>query len=127
MQLAGGRQIRDSMIKLLEARGAYVDGQGDARTSQIGHPLLVKGALVNKPGFWLFKAKALAALEDLNSRRKAATIQRRLYRSLKTSAWDSVSGLIFWPRNIRNNLAVSSSSSVAYWAFSSVVPATTGP
>jgi len=51
LQLAGGRQIRDSMIKLLEARGAYVDGQGDARTSQIGHPLLVKGALVNKPRF----------------------------------------------------------------------------
>jgi hypothetical protein len=42
------------------------------------------------------------------------TIQRRVCRSLKTSAWESVSGLIFWPRNTRNNFAVSSSSSVAY-------------
>jgi hypothetical protein len=52
------------MIKLLEAHGVYAGGQGHAGTSQIGHPLLIKGALVQKPRFWLFEAVALAALAD---------------------------------------------------------------
>jgi hypothetical protein len=47
---------------LLGARGAYAGGQGHAGTSQIGHLLLIKGTLVQKPRFWVFRAKALAAL-----------------------------------------------------------------
>ncbi len=35
---------------------------GVAPRQQIGRPLLIKGTLVQKPRFWLFKAKALAAL-----------------------------------------------------------------
>ncbi len=62
VQLAGDRQIARSLIKLLGRRGAYAGGQGHAGTSQIGRPLLIKGALVQKPRFWLFRAKALAAL-----------------------------------------------------------------
>jgi hypothetical protein len=62
VQLAGDRHIRDSLIKLLETHGAYDGGQGHAGTSQIGHPLIINGTLVQKPRFWLFRAKALAAL-----------------------------------------------------------------
>jgi hypothetical protein len=62
VQLAGDRQIARSLIKLLETRGAYAGGQGHAGTSQIGHPVLIKGTLVHKPRFWLFRANALAAL-----------------------------------------------------------------
>ena len=49
VQLAGDRQIARSLIKLLGTRGAYAGGQGHAGTSQIGHPLLIKGELVQKP------------------------------------------------------------------------------
>ncbi len=62
VQLAGDRHIARSLIKLLGTHGAYAGGQGHAGTSQIGHPLLIKGTLVQKPRFWLFKAKVLAAL-----------------------------------------------------------------
>jgi hypothetical protein len=62
MRLSGGRQIARSLIKLLGRHGAYAGGQGHAGTSQIGHPLLIKGTLVEKPRFWLFKTKALVAL-----------------------------------------------------------------
>jgi hypothetical protein len=62
VQLAGGRQIARSVIKLLGRHGAYVGGQGHAGTSQIGRPLLIKGTLVQKPRFWFFKTKALVAL-----------------------------------------------------------------
>ena len=62
VQLAGDRHIASSLIKLLATHGAYAGGQGHAGTSQIGHPLLIKGTLVQKPRFWLFKANALAAL-----------------------------------------------------------------
>jgi hypothetical protein len=62
VQLAGDRQIARSLVKLLETHGAYAGGQGHAGTSQIGHPLLIKGTLVHKPRFWLFRAKALDAL-----------------------------------------------------------------
>ena len=62
VQLAGDRQIARSLIKLLGTHGAYAGGQGHAGTSQIGRPLLIKGTLVQKPRFWLFKTKALAAL-----------------------------------------------------------------
>lgn len=62
VQLAGDRHIVRSLIKLLETHGAYAGGQGHAGTSQIGHPLLIKGELVRKPRFWLFRANALAAL-----------------------------------------------------------------
>ena len=62
VQRAGDRQIARSLIKLLGNHGAYAGGQGQAGTSQIGHPLLIKGTLVQKPRFWLFKTKALVAL-----------------------------------------------------------------
>ena len=62
VQLAGDRQIARSLVKLLGTHGAYAGGQGHAGTSQIGHPLFIKGTLVHKPRFWLFRAKALAAL-----------------------------------------------------------------
>jgi len=58
----GDRQIARSLIKLLGTHGAYAGGQGHAGTSQIGRPLLIKGTLVQKPRFWLFRAKALAVL-----------------------------------------------------------------
>jgi hypothetical protein len=61
VQLAGDRHIRDSVVKLLGAHGAYAGGQGHAGTAQIGRPLIIKGTLVQKPRFWLFRAKALAA------------------------------------------------------------------
>ena len=62
VQRAGDRQIARSLIKLLGKHGAYAGGQGHAGTSQIGRPLLIKGTLVEKPRFWLFKTKALVAL-----------------------------------------------------------------
>ena len=62
LQLAGDRQIARSLIKLLGTHGAYAGGQGHAGTSQIGRPLIIKGVLVHKPRFWLFRVKALAAL-----------------------------------------------------------------
>jgi len=62
LQLAGDRRIARSLLKLLGTHGAYAGGQGHAGTSQIGRPLLIKGALVQKPRFWLFKVNALAAL-----------------------------------------------------------------
>jgi hypothetical protein len=69
VQLAGDRQIARSLIKLLGTHGAYAGGQGHAGTSQIGRPLLIKGVLVDKPRFWLFKARALAALEAAKTSR----------------------------------------------------------
>jgi hypothetical protein len=62
VQLAGDRHTARSLIKLLDANGVNAGGQGHAGTSQIGHPLLIKGTLVQKPRFWLFRANALAAL-----------------------------------------------------------------
>ena len=62
VQLAGDRQIARSLIKLLGTHGVYDGGQGHAGTSQIGRPLIIKGTLVEKPRFWLFKTKALVAL-----------------------------------------------------------------
>jgi hypothetical protein len=62
VRLAGDRQIARSLIKLLGTHGAYAGGQGHAGTSQIGHPLIIKGKLVEKPRFWLFKRQALVAL-----------------------------------------------------------------
>ena len=61
VQLAGDRQIARSLIKLLGTRGAYAGGQGHAGTSQIGHPLLIKGSW-SRTAIRLFRAKALAAL-----------------------------------------------------------------
>jgi hypothetical protein len=69
VQLTGDRQIARSLIKLLEANGVYAGGQGHAGTSQIGHPLLIKGALVQKPRFWLFEANALATLANAKDSR----------------------------------------------------------
>ena len=76
VQLAGDRQIARSLIKLLETHGAYAGGQGHAGTSQIGRPLLIKGALVNKPRFWLFRAKALAALAKAMDSREQHSVSR---------------------------------------------------
>ncbi len=76
VQLAGDRQIARSLIKLLETHRAYAGGQGDAGTSQIGRPLLIKGTLVHKPRFWLFKAKALAALAKAMDGREQHSVSR---------------------------------------------------
>ena len=76
VQLAGDRQIARSLIKLLGTHGAYDGGQGHAGTSQIGHPLLIKGTLVQKPRFWLFRAKALVALAKAMHRSRAISVSR---------------------------------------------------
>ena len=76
VQLAGDRHITRSLIKLLETRGAYAGGQGHAGTSQIGHPLLIKGTLVQKPRFWLFRANALAALAKAADSREQRSVSR---------------------------------------------------
>jgi hypothetical protein len=51
----------------------------------------------------------------------------KLYLSLNSLTCTDVSGRVGSERSIRNSLAVSSSSSVAYCALASEVPATTGP
>jgi hypothetical protein len=76
VQLAGDRHIAGSLIKLLGSRGAYAGGQGHAGTSQIGHPLLIKGTLVQKPSFWLFNANALATLANAKDRREQLSVDR---------------------------------------------------
>jgi hypothetical protein len=76
VQLAGDRQIARSLIKLLGTRGAYAGGQGHAGTSQIGRPLIIKGTLVQKPRFWLFRAKALAALAKATDSQEQRSVSR---------------------------------------------------
>jgi hypothetical protein len=70
VRLSGDRQIARSVIKLLGNHGAYDGGQGNAGTSQIDHPLIIKGTLVQKPRFWLFKTKELVALAKTLQGRK---------------------------------------------------------
>jgi uncharacterized protein DUF927 len=74
VQLAGDRYIARLVIKLLGRHGAYAGGQGHAGTSQIGQPLLIKGTLVQKPRFWLFKTKALVALEKAMDSREQHSV-----------------------------------------------------
>jgi hypothetical protein len=54
----------------------YAGGQGHAGTSQIGHPLLIKGTLVQKPRFWLFRANALAALAKASDSQEQRPLSR---------------------------------------------------
>jgi len=76
VRLAGDRQIARSLIKLLGTHGAYAGGQGHAGTSQIGHPLLIEGTLVQKPRFWLFKTKALvASAKAMDSREQHSVVR----------------------------------------------------
>jgi hypothetical protein len=70
------RQIARSLIKLLEANGVYAGDKGHAGTSQIGRPLLIKGALVQKPRFWLFRAKALVALANASDGQEQRSVNR---------------------------------------------------
>jgi hypothetical protein len=76
VQPAGDRHIARALIKLLGTHSAYAGGQGHAGTSQIGRPLLIKGTLVQKPSFWLFKANALAALANAKDRREQLSVDR---------------------------------------------------
>ena len=78
--------------------------------------------------FWKSLERNSSDLERLGKKLGAVVMNyRKLYFSLNSPTCADVSGRVGSERSIRNSLAVSSSSSVAYCALASEVPATTGP